>query len=143
MDRNLRPRPPPRRSARPHSPSRPYPRNERRQLPAKAKPPQTESTRRSLRLYSDAPSGEKALFRYAPEPLLPRKQLHHPSYYWLPFSPPQWFPFFSFHKAPVRAPLLRWIASSLPRSHRFDVQQPRYERTIAATSMRATRPGQT
>src|SRR5580658_337467 len=44
MDRGLRLRTPHRGSARPHHPSCPHPGNERRQLPAQAKPPQKKST---------------------------------------------------------------------------------------------------
>lgn len=38
-------------------------------------------------------SGEKGLFRCAPEPLLPRKTPPYRPPYWFPFTPPQWFPF--------------------------------------------------
>ena len=41
----------------------------------------------------NAASGEKGLFRYAPEPLLPRNNHILILYQWLPFTPPQWSPF--------------------------------------------------
>src|SRR5271168_3293801 len=94
MDRGLRLRTAHRRSARPHHPSRPHPGDERRQLPAQAKPPQKESTLRPLKPSPPtAASWEKSLFRYAPEPLLPRLQHHPHPYYLLPFPPPQWSTF--------------------------------------------------
>jgi hypothetical protein len=37
-------------------------------------------------------SGEKGIFRYAPEPLLPRNTSLLRSHYWLPFPPPHWSP---------------------------------------------------
>src|SRR5580704_18742410 len=48
MDRDLRLREAHRRSARPPHPSRPHTRDERRQLPSQAKPPQTKPTCRPL-----------------------------------------------------------------------------------------------
>src|ERR1017187_5000267 len=78
MDRGLRLRTAHRRSARPHHPSRPHTGDERRQLPAQAEPPQKKSTLRPLRPSTpNAASRKKGLFRYAPEPLLSRKQ-HQP-----------------------------------------------------------------
>jgi hypothetical protein len=93
MDRGLRLRTAHRRSTRPHHPSCPHPGDERRRLPAQAKPPQKESTPRPLRMPPNAASGEKGLFRYAPEPLLPRNNHILILYQWLPFTSPLWSPF--------------------------------------------------
>src|SRR5215469_11151336 len=70
MDRGFRLRTAHRCAARPTYPPCPHPGNERRQLPPETKPPQKESTRRPLT--HERASGEKGLFRYAPEPFLPR-----------------------------------------------------------------------
>jgi hypothetical protein len=58
-----------------------------------ARPPQKKSTQQPLTPRTRF--GGESLFRYAPEPRFPRKQLHpYPyCYYWSPFVPPQWSPF--------------------------------------------------
>src|ERR1019366_1847727 len=54
-------------------PSCPHPGDERRQLPPQAEPPQTDTILRTMNLIPSGPaSGEKRIFRYAPEALLPR-----------------------------------------------------------------------
>src|SRR5271169_3307192 len=94
MDRGLRLRTPHRSTVGPANSSCPHPGDERRQLPTQAKPPQKKPILRPLRpLPANAASGEKGLFRYAPEPLLPRKTPPYRPHYWSPFTPPQWFPF--------------------------------------------------
>src|SRR5258708_31621176 len=72
MDRSPRIGTPHRRSARSAHPSRSYPGDERRQLPSQAKPPQTDTFPRTLKYpHAQHASGEKGLFRYAPEPFSP------------------------------------------------------------------------
>jgi len=80
-----------RRSTGPHHPPRPYPGNERRQLPAQAKPPQTILGKRKLTPRPNALRGRRAASATLQRPSSPENLPSDP--YWLPFTPPHWLLF--------------------------------------------------
>ena len=83
-DRDLRLRAAHRRSAGPAHPPRPHPGDERRQLPPQAEPPKTSLISPSqTRLGGGGPLPLRSSGPPPPKTLLP-------TFYWLPFTPPQW-----------------------------------------------------